>query len=64
MKVKEIKYLTPFTDIINDCLGVFIVLEDNYCTNEISYIIEVTTPQFISACMKKSKSDFLKPGYP
>ena len=64
MKVKEIKYLTPSTDIMNDCLDVFVVLEDNYCTNEFSYVVEVTTPQFISAFMKKSKSDFLEPGYP
>ena len=64
MKIKEIKYLTPSTDIINYCLDVFVVLEDNYCTNEFSYVLEVTTPQFISAFMKKSKSDFLEPGYP
>jgi len=64
MKVKEIKYLTPPTDIMNDCLDVFVVLKDNYCTNEFSYVVEVTTPQFISAFMKKSKSDFLEPGYP
>ena len=64
MKVKEIKYLTPPTDKMNDCLDVFVVLEDNYCTNEFSYVVEVATPQFISAFMKKSKSDFLEPGYP
>jgi hypothetical protein len=28
------------------------------------YVVEVTTPQFIFAFMKKSKSDFLEPGYP
>mmetsp|Transcript_31687 Transcript_31687/g.52905 ORF Transcript_31687/g.52905 Transcript_31687/m.52905 type:complete len:134 (+) Transcript_31687:946-1347(+) len=61
MKVKEIKYLTSPTDRINDCLDIFVVLEDNYCTND---LVEVTTPQFISAVMKKSKSDFLEPGYP
>ena len=64
MQVKKITYLIPPTDIMNDCLDVFVVLEDNYCTNKFSYLVEVTTPQFLSACMKKSKSDFLEPGYP
>jgi len=64
MKVKKIEYLIPPRDIMNDCLDVFVVLEDNYCNNEFSYLVEVTTPQFISASMKKSKSDFLEPRYP
>jgi hypothetical protein len=64
MKVTEIKYLVPPTDLLNDCLDVFVSLEDNYCTDELSYIIEVTTPQFLSALMKKCESDFLPPGYP
>jgi len=64
MKVKELKYFTPPTNIMNDCLEGFVVLEYNCCTNEFSYILEVTTPKFISTFIKKSKSDFLEPGYP
>jgi hypothetical protein len=64
MKVKEIKYLTPPTDSVNDCLDVFVILEDDYCTDEFSYLVEVTTPQFLSASMGKFKGDFLPPGYP
>ena len=64
MKVKEIKYLIPPTDSVNDCLDVFVILEDDYCTDECSYLVEVTTPQFLSASMGKFKGDFLPPGYP
>ena len=64
MKVKEIKYLIPPTDSVNDCLDVFVILEDDYCTDEFSYLVEVTTPQFLSASMGKFKGDFLPPGYP
>jgi hypothetical protein len=55
MKVKEIKYLTPPTDSVNDCLDVFVILEDDYCTDEFSYLVEVTTPQFLSALWKNLK---------
>lgn len=64
MKVKEIKYLVPPTDSVNDCLDVFVILEDDYCTGEFSYLVEVTTPQFLSAFMEKFKDDFVPPGYP
>lgn len=64
MKVKEVKYLIPPTDSVNDCLDVFVILEDDYCTDEFSYLVEVTTPQFLSASMGKFKGDFLPPGYP
>ena len=59
MKVKEIKYLIPPRDIMNDCLDVFVTLE-----NDDSYLIEVTTPKFFYTLMEKSKSDFLEPQYP
>ena len=64
MKVKEIKYLIPPTDSVNDCLDVLVILENNYCTNGFSYLVEVRTPQFLSASMGKFKGDFLPPGYP
>ena len=64
MKIKEIRYLVPPRDLVNDCLDVFITLEDDYCDDDFSYFVEVTTPQFLSACMEKFKSDFLSPEYP
>lgn len=64
MKVKEIKYLMPPMDSVNDWLDVFVILEDDYCTNEFSYLIEVTTPQFLFASMGKFKGNFVPPGYP
>jgi hypothetical protein len=64
MKIKEISYLNSPTDLLNDCLDVFVSLEDDYCTDGLSYIVEVTTPQFLSALMKKYESDFVPPNYP
>ena len=64
MKVKEIKYLTPLTDKMNDCLDVFVILEDDYCTDGSAYLVKVTTPQFLPALMGKFESDFLPPSYP
>ena len=64
MKIKEIKYLVPPTDLVNDCLDVFVILEDDYCNDRFSYFVEVTTPQFLSTLMEKYESDFLPPGYP
>ena len=49
---------------MNDCLDVFVILEDDYCTDEFAYLVEVTTPQFLSALMAKFKDNFLPPGYP
>jgi len=61
MKVKEIKYLISTIDSVNDCLDVSVILEDDYCTDEFSYLVEVTTPQFFSASMRKFKGDFYHP---
>ncbi len=36
----------------------------SYGTDRLSYIVEVTTLQFLSNLMKKYKSDFVPPGYP
>lgn len=64
MKIKQIEYLVPPKDIINDSLDVFVLLDDDYCTNEFSYFVEVTTPQFLSILMEEGKSTFVPPGYP
>lgn len=64
MKIKEIQYLVPPRDLLNYCLDVFVTLEDDYCTDDFSYFVEVTTPQFLSVLMEGEKSDFLSPGYP
>ena len=59
MNIKEIKYLVPPTDLMNDCLDVFVSLE-----NDESYIVEVATPHFLSALIEKEGSGFVLPGYP
>ena len=64
MKIKEINYLLPPKDLLNDCLDVLVYLEDDYCTDGFSYVIEVTTPQFLSALIEKSGDNFLPPDYP
>jgi hypothetical protein len=33
MKIKEITYLGPIADLVNDCLDVFVSLEDDYSTD-------------------------------
>jgi hypothetical protein len=64
MKIKEISYLVPPTDLIDDCLDVIVSLEDQHCTDGFSYVVEVTTPQCLSALMEEFESGFLPPGYP
>lgn len=64
MKIKEISYLGRPADLIDDCLDVFVSLEDEYSTNEFYYFVEVTTPQFLSALIEESESGFLPPCYP
>ena len=59
MKIKEISYLDPQVDLENDCLDVFVTLE-----NDDYYFIEVTTPRFFYTLMKKFKSNFVPPSYP
>ena len=59
MKIKEISYLDPRVDLENDCLDVFVTLENDVC-----YLIEVTTPKFFYSLMEKFKSDFVPPSYP
>jgi hypothetical protein len=66
MKIKKISYLVDPTDLIDNynCLDVIVSLEDPHCTDEFSYLVEVTTPQCLLAIMEKSESGFLSPGYP
>ena len=59
MKIKKISYLDPLVDLENDCLDVFVTLE-----NDDYYLIEVTTPKFFYTLMEKSKSNFVPPSYP
>lgn len=59
MKIKKISYLDPKVDLENDCLDVFVTLE-----NDDYYLIEVTTPKFFYTLMEKFKSNFVPPGYP
>ena len=53
LKIKEISYLHAPKDLVNACLDVLVDLEDDYCTDGFSYLVEVTTPQFLSALMEK-----------
>jgi hypothetical protein len=64
MKIKKIEYLLAPADLLNDCLDVFVTLEDEYCENEFFYCVEITTPQFLSTLMEGFESDFLPPDYP
>jgi len=59
MKIKKISYLDPQVDLENDCLDVFVTLE-----NDAYYLIEVTTPKFFYTLMEKFKSNFVPPSYP
>ena len=61
VKIKEIRYLIPPRDMFDDALDVFVILDDDYCKDGYFYIIEVTTPQFLSTIMEKENNDFLFP---
>jgi len=61
VKIKEISYLVPPRDLLNDAVDVLVTLEDEYCTDGFGYCLEVTTPQFLSTLMEREKSDFLSP---
>lgn len=62
VKIKKISYLIPPRDILNDAVDVLIDLEDDF--DEFGYVVEVTTPQFLSTIMEKEKNGFLSPDYP
>jgi len=65
IKIKKISYLIPPRDTLNDALDVFVTLEDDYCTDEFRYFIEVTTPQFLATIIEKDNNNaFLLPDYP
>lgn len=55
----EISYFDPRVDLENDCLDIFVTLENDAC-----YLIEVTTPKFFYTLVEKFKSDFVPPSYP
>ena len=62
VKIKKISYLIPPRDMLNDAVDVLVDLEEN--SDEFGYVVEVTTPQFLSTMMEKEKSSFLSPDYP
>nr|YP_010472409.1 hypothetical protein N4L43_pgp100 [Pleurosigma intermedium]UVG42020.1 hypothetical protein [Pleurosigma intermedium] len=64
VKIKKIEYLLSPRDILNDALDVFVILEDDYCSDGFGYFVEVITPQYLSIIMEKEKSAFLSPDYP
>lgn len=64
MKIKKIETLGLPRDLVNDCLDVFVTLEDDYGTEEFSYCIEVITPQFLSVLMDDNNGNFLPPQDP
>ena len=43
IKIKEISYLDFRVDLENNCLNVFVTLENDVC-----YLVEVTTPKFFT----------------
>ena len=63
-RIKEISYLIPPRDIFNDALDVFVTLDDDYCSENFRYFVEITTPTFLSTLMEKEKTTFLSPDYP
>lgn len=62
VKIKKISYLIPPRDMLNDAVDVLVDLEEN--SDEFGYVVEVTTPQFLSTIMEKENSAFLSPDYP
>ena len=62
VKIKEISYLIPPRDILNDALDVMVTLEND--SDGFGYVLEVTTPQFLSTVMEKKKMEFFPPDYP
>ena len=62
VKIKKIEYLVAPKDLLNDAVDVLVDLEDD--SDEFGYVVEVTTPQFLSTIMEKEKSAFLSPDYP
>lgn len=52
MKIKKISYLGSLEDLVIDCLDVFVTLENESGINEETYLVEVTTPEFLSFVLK------------
>ena len=62
VKIKKITYLVTPRDILNDAVDVLVDLEEN--SDEFGYVVEVTTPPFLSTMMEKKKMEVLSPNYP
>lgn len=63
MKLKNITFAHSIADIYENCLDVRVTLEDDSSTNnEISYIIDLATPQFFARCLRTKK--FMEPCNP
>ena len=62
VKIKEITYLVPPKDLLNDALDIIVTLEND--SDGFGYVVEVTTTQFLSTLMEKKKIEFLPPDYP
>ena len=61
VKIKEITYLVPPRDLLNDALDIIVTLENN--SDGFGYVVEFTIPQALSSHMEKNKENFLEPGY-
>ena len=64
IQIKKIEYFSPRNYILNNALDVYVTLDDDYCTEDFAYCVEVTTPQFLSTIMERDKITFLEPDYP
>ena len=54
VKIKKIEYLVAPKDLLNDAVDVLVDLEDD--SDEFGYVVEVTTPQFLSTIMEKENN--------
>ena len=60
VKIKKISYINPPRNMLNDAVDVLVDLEEN--SDEFGYLVEVTTPQFITESEVESKLDILVEG--
>lgn len=64
MKIKEIQYVFPSSQLVEDCIDVIVTLDDSYCKDGFGYVVEATTPEFLATSMEREKSKFLSPTDP
>ena len=60
VKIKKISYIIPPRNMLNDAVDVLVNLKEN--SDEFGYLVEVTTPQFITESEVESKLDILVEG--